>query len=316
MSVRRVTLGREPHTYCLCFPLSLQDNPEVEKRDPQELVGEYPGVEGARGRSLSLTQSQVASLCFHRGSSSAMNLSLDSDSQGLWHFLRRLGETPREQFFENCIYGAFQGALVSCQCRQEGLGPLQLGACSPCALRLASGLGPPEPLRWRIHGLRAQTWASAGMLLCPREGACLPALEPGALCVTGQGGYGSGTRPVCHPSPVLAQPLQPFRRSLDSFHFCHGLCQGSPEAWPSLTLWGVGPPRPWQDCPSLPARSINPHKAGFLLPSPRWRLCGSLALPGGAPSWKCCIRQPLQPVLFLDRMPSPGLAGGDPFWLS
>ena len=99
VSVRRVTLGREPHTYCLCFPFSLQDNPEVEKRDPQELVGEYPGVEGARGRSLSLTQSQVASLCFHRGSSSAMNLSLDSDSQGLWHFLRRLGETPREQFF-------------------------------------------------------------------------------------------------------------------------------------------------------------------------------------------------------------------------
>ena len=50
-----------PHLLLVFFFFLLQDNPEVEKRDPQELVGEYPGVEGTRGRSLSLTQSQLAS---------------------------------------------------------------------------------------------------------------------------------------------------------------------------------------------------------------------------------------------------------------
>lgn len=42
-------------------------------------------------------------------------------------------------------------------------------------------------------------------------------------------------------SPGLAQPLQPFRRSLDSFHFCHGLCQGSPEPGPASHFGGIWP---------------------------------------------------------------------------
>ena len=99
--------------------------------------------------------------------------------------------------------------------------------------------------------------ASAGMLLCPREGACLPALEPGALCVTGQGGYGSGTQPMCHPSPVLAHPLQPFRKFLDSFHFCHGLCPAK------------APPRPGpaSRCGGL-ALPLHGETARLFLPAP------------------------------------------------
>lgn len=140
-------------------------------------------------------------------------------------------------------------------------------------------LDPPSLSTGIFTGSGRKHVASAGMLLCPREGACLPALEPGALCVTGQGGYGSGMRPACHPSPVLAQPLQPFRRSLDSFHFCHGLCQGSPEAWPSLTLSGVGPPPPWRDCPSLPAHSIL-TKRGSCSPRPDGAFAAHSPCPG------------------------------------
>lgn len=108
--------------------------------------------------------------------------------------------------------------------------------------------------------------ASAGMLLCPREGACLPALEPGALCVTGQGGYGSGTWPMCHPSPVLAHPLQPFRKFLDSFHFCHGLCPAK------------APPRPGpaSRCGGL-ALPLHGETARLFLPAP-------LILKSGVPA--------------------------------
>lgn len=91
-----------------CVSVSLlQDNPEIEKRDPQELVGEYPAG-GLGGTFLSLAQSKRASshtgpaaarctrlLGLSRGSCSARSL-VSSGSQGLGHFLSGLGKTPRE----------------------------------------------------------------------------------------------------------------------------------------------------------------------------------------------------------------------------
>lgn len=58
--MKRGTAGQESRAYLPVFVSLLQDNPEVEKRDPQELVGKYPrGSLG--GRCLSLAQSELAS---------------------------------------------------------------------------------------------------------------------------------------------------------------------------------------------------------------------------------------------------------------
>lgn len=182
-----------PHLLLVFFFFLLQDNPEVEKRDPQELVGEYPGVEGTRGQ-VSEPHPEPAGFQPRRWLLSAaaeaaaqlLSLSLDSNSQGLWHFLRCLGETPREQFFENRIYGASHGALVTCQCRQRGTRAPLAGACSPCALSLASRPWTPRASLLSVFtGSGCKHVASAGMLLCPREEHASQPLEPGALCVTG-----------------------------------------------------------------------------------------------------------------------------------
>lgn len=43
VSAKRVTVAHEPSLTLVWF-FSWQDNTEAEKRDPQELVGEYPRV--------------------------------------------------------------------------------------------------------------------------------------------------------------------------------------------------------------------------------------------------------------------------------
>lgn len=95
---------------CISAPV-LQDNPEAEKRDPQELVGKYWGASRA---SSEPRPEQLAS--GHAGPTCLPHL-----SRGLWHFLRCLGKTPRKQFFfDSHIHGVSHWSLVSCQCCQEG----------------------------------------------------------------------------------------------------------------------------------------------------------------------------------------------------
>ncbi|XP_066876633.1 SAP30-binding protein isoform X1 [Kogia breviceps] len=117
-----------------------KDNPEVEKRDPQELVGEYPGGEAwgePRGqvsephpeptgfqprRRLLSAPAKAAALpqaCVFRL------------SQGLWHFLRRLEKTPREQFFfDSQIHASFSERVRNMSPDEIKIPPEPPGRCS------------------------------------------------------------------------------------------------------------------------------------------------------------------------------------------
>lgn len=58
-----------------------------------------------------------------------------------------------------------------------------------------------------------------------------------------------------------------------------------PEAWPSLTFWGLALPSVAR-LPVSSARSINPHKAEFLPPLPDGAFAAHLPCPG-SPRLKC-----------------------------
>lgn len=81
--LRKAAWGRSQAHSCVC--LSLQDDPEVEKRDPQELVGKFPGSSGHVSEPCRGLRARP--LCCDPGLSSSLS--------GPLAFPTCPGETPR-----------------------------------------------------------------------------------------------------------------------------------------------------------------------------------------------------------------------------
>lgn len=166
----------------------MQDNPEVEKRDPQELVGEYPGAGGGEPHAEPTGFQPRRWLLSASAKAAALLL-----SQGLWHFLRRLGKTPREQFFFDRFTERFTGLWSVASVVRRDSGPPSAGSSFPlCPASILRPCPPTAPSAGIFTGSRSKHVASAGTLLCPQEGTGLTAPGSGALCGTGQGSYISG----------------------------------------------------------------------------------------------------------------------------
>lgn len=80
--MKRVTVAQEP-SLPLCVSFSPQDNTEAEKRDPQELVGEYPKVTLL---SLSLSSWLIYAKPLFFGASHCCE-QFPFTLRDLWHFL-------------------------------------------------------------------------------------------------------------------------------------------------------------------------------------------------------------------------------------